>query len=136
MTGDYPLTLPPVNHTAPVPRRIRATLAGQTVLNTMSALYVWEWSHYPQYYIPVDDIDHAMLVDEQHEQKLSRGTARRYALQVGEIVRPAALLIYGDDATVEGLGAFSLGGELRSLPGVADHDATIPAYEFDSPLRG
>ena len=49
-----------------------------------------------------------MLLDEQHEQKLSRGTARRYALQVGEIVRPAALLIYGDDATVEGLGAFSL----------------------------
>ena len=63
-------------------------------------------------------------------------TVGRYALQVGEIVRPAALLIYGDDATVEGLGAFSLGGELRSLPAVADHDATIPAYEFDSPLRG
>jgi hypothetical protein len=35
-----------------------------------------------------------------------------------------------------GPGAFSLGGELWSLPGVADHDATIPAYEFDSPLRG
>ena len=53
MTGDYPLPLPPVNHTAPVPRRIRATLAGQTVLDTMSALYVSEWSHYPQYYIPL-----------------------------------------------------------------------------------
>ena len=92
----------------------------------------------------VDDIDPAVLVDEQHEQKLSRGTARRYALQVGEIARAAALLIYGDDATVEGLVgrtrpstvAFSLGGELWPLPGVADHDATIPAYEFDSPLRG
>jgi hypothetical protein len=67
VTGDYPLTLPPVNHTAPVPRRIRATLAGQTVLDTMSALYVWEWSHYPQYYIPLADIDPAVLVDEQHE---------------------------------------------------------------------
>ena len=84
MTGGHPPALPPVNHTAPVPRRIRAVLDGQ----------------------------------------------------VGEIARPAALLIYGDDATVEGLGAFSLGGELRSLPGVADHDATIPAYEFDNPLRG
>jgi len=87
VTGDYPLTLPPVNHTAPVPRRIRATLAGQTVLDTMSALYVWEWSHYPQYYIPLADIDPAVLVDEQHEQKLSRGTARRYSLQVA--ARPA-----------------------------------------------
>src|SRR5579862_5937884 len=113
-----------------------SVLDGHIVVGTTSALYVWEWSHYPQYYIPVDDIDHAMLLDEQHEQKLSRGTARRYALQDGEFVRPAALLIYGDDATVEGLGAFSLGGELRSLRGVADHDATIPAYEFGSPLRG
>jgi hypothetical protein len=66
-----------------------------------SALYVWEWSDYPQYSIPVDDIDPAVLVDEQHGQKLSRGTARRYALQVGEIALAAALLIYGDDATLE-----------------------------------
>ena len=133
-----------MNHTAPVPRRIRAVLDGHIVVDTTSALYVWEWSHYPQYYIPVDDIDHAMLLDEQHEQKLSRGTARRYALQVGEIARAAALLIYGDDATIEGSAgrarpstvAFSLGGELRPLPGVAGHDATIPTSEFDSPLPG
>jgi hypothetical protein len=38
VTGGYPPTLPPVKHTAPVPRRIRATLARQTVLDTMSAL--------------------------------------------------------------------------------------------------
>jgi uncharacterized protein (DUF427 family) len=97
VTGGYPPALPPVNHTAPVPRRIRATLAGRTVLDTMSALYVWEWPHYPQYYIPLADIDPAVLVDKQHEQKLSRGTARRYALQAGETVRPAALRVYGCD---------------------------------------
>ena len=57
---------------------------GTIVLDTTSALYVWEWPHYPQYYIPVADIDPAVLVDEQHEQKLSRGTARRHGLQVGE----------------------------------------------------
>ena len=64
---------------------------------------MWEWSHYPQYYIPLADIDPAVLVDEQHEQKLSRGTARRYSLQVGDVTRPAALRVYGDDAVVEGL---------------------------------
>ena len=120
MTGDYPLTLPPVNHTAPVPRRIRATLAGQTVLDTMSALYVWEWPHYPQYYIPLADIDPAVLVDEQHEQKLSRGTARRYSLQVGDVTRPAALRVYGDDAVVEGLaghGAVRVGRPGRLVRG-------------------
>jgi uncharacterized protein (DUF427 family) len=102
MTG-YPPTLPEVNQTASVPRRIRATLAGHTVFDTTSALYVWEWSRYPQYYIPIADIDPAVMVDEQHEQKLSRGTARRFGLKVGDVSRPAALRVYGDDATVEGL---------------------------------
>jgi len=73
------------------------------VVDTVSALYVWEWSRYPQYYIPVDDIDPAVLVDEQHEQKLSRGTARRHGLRVGDVERPGALRVYGYGATVEGL---------------------------------
>ena len=117
MTGDYPLTLPPVNHTAPVPRRIRATLAGQTVLDTMAALYVWESPQYPQYYIPLADVDAAVLVDEQHPQKLSRGTARRYGLQVGELTRPAALRVYGDDAVVAGSPDGRGSSGPRSTPG-------------------
>ena len=70
------------------------------VVDTMSALYVWESPHYPQYYIPVDDIDPAVLVDEQHEQRLSRGTARRYGLRSARSGQ--ALRVYGDDTTVEG----------------------------------
>jgi uncharacterized protein (DUF427 family) len=103
VTGDYPPPLPRVNHTAPVPRRIRAVLNRHIVVDTMSALYVWEWSRYPQYYLPIADVDPAVLVDEQHEQKLSRGTARRYGLRVSDVSHPAALRVYGDDATVEGL---------------------------------
>ena len=110
MIGGHPLALPPVNHTAPVQRRIWAVLDGHIVVDMTSALHVWEWSDYPQYYIPVDDIDPAVLVDEQHEQKLSRGTA----LQVGEIARAAALLIYGDDATVEGERARAWPGRVLS----------------------
>ncbi len=41
--SDYPVSLPQVNQTAPVPRRIRAVLNRQVVLDTTSALYVWEW---------------------------------------------------------------------------------------------
>ena len=43
---DYPSPLPTVNQTAPVPRRIRAVLNGRVVLDTTSALYVWEWERY------------------------------------------------------------------------------------------
>ena len=95
---DYPPSLPARDHIAPVPRRIRAVVDGHTVLDTTSALYVWESPTYPQYYIPAADIDPAALVDEEHEQKLSRGTARVHGLRVGDTVRPSALRIYGDTA--------------------------------------
>jgi uncharacterized protein (DUF427 family) len=104
---DYPPPLPQVNQTAPVPRRIRAVLNGRVVLDTTSAVYVWEWERCPQYYIPIADVDPAALVDERHEQKLSRGTARRYGLAVGEVSRSAALRVYGHDAR------FGLDGRAR-----------------------
>jgi hypothetical protein len=44
--NDYPAAITAVNHVEPVPRRIRAFLAGQTVLDAIRALYVWEWGAY------------------------------------------------------------------------------------------
>ena len=43
--NDYPASIVPVNHVAPVPRRIRAYLGAEKVLDTTRALYVWEWPH-------------------------------------------------------------------------------------------
>ena len=37
--SDYPAMITPVNHVQPVPRRVRAVLAGQTVLDTTRARY-------------------------------------------------------------------------------------------------
>ena len=99
---DYPPSMGQSAMTAACPRRIRAVLNGRTVLDTTSAIYVWEWPHYPQYYLPVADIDPAVLVDEQHEQRLPLGTARRFGLRVGDESRDGALRIHGDDV-IEGL---------------------------------
>ncbi|MEP7055248.1 MAG: DUF427 domain-containing protein [Actinomycetota bacterium] len=98
----YPPSLAVTNQMAPVPRRIRAYVGGRPILDTTSAVYLWEWPKYPQYYIPLADIDASVIVDEHHDQKLSRGTARRYGLRVGDIERPAALRVYGEDA-IDGL---------------------------------
>jgi hypothetical protein len=43
--NDYPAAITAVDHVEPVPRRIRAFLAGETVLDTIRALYVWEWPY-------------------------------------------------------------------------------------------
>ena len=54
---EYPQSLVPGGHVEPAPRRVRAFLGGRTVLDTRRARYVWEWPHYPQYYVPRDDVD-------------------------------------------------------------------------------
>jgi uncharacterized protein (DUF427 family) len=99
---DHPMMITEVDRIEPVPRRIRATLGGEVVLDTTRALYVWEWPAYPQFYIPAADVKPGVLVDEEHVQRLKRGTARRHGLRVGELTRPAAARVYTDDA-IEGL---------------------------------
>ena len=60
--NDYPAMIAPVNHVEPVPRRIRAFLGGEKVLDTTRAFYVWEWPYYPQYYIPPPDVRRDLLI--------------------------------------------------------------------------
>lgn len=100
--NDYPQVIAPVDHIEPVPRRIRATLAGATIIDTTRALYVWEWANYPQYYIPIDDVNMTYLVDEHHPQHLKRGTAQRHGLAVGASSRPGAVRVY-TESTIDRL---------------------------------
>ncbi len=95
---DYPRMIAPAGHVEPAPRRVRAVLAGRTVLDTTRALYVWEWPNYPQYYIPVADVDPALLVDEQQARPRRRGTAHQHGLRAGDTVRPGAAQVYREDA--------------------------------------
>ncbi len=105
MRLEYPGTAVPLNHIEPVPRRIRGYLGGELVVDTVAARYVWEIPPYPQYYIPLDDVAPGVLRDEDHPQRLSRGTARLHTVLAGGVERPSGARVYGDDA----------------LPGVAGH---------------
>jgi uncharacterized protein (DUF427 family) len=95
---DYPGLITPVDHMEPVPRRIRATLGGRVVLDTTRAVYLWEFPPYPQFYIPAADIDPEVLVDEDHVEKLRRGSARRVGLRVPGVSRAAAGRVYTEDS--------------------------------------
>lgn len=121
--ADYPSRISVVNQTAPVPRRIRGVLNGRVVVDTLAALYLWEWELYPQYYIPVADVDPAALVDELHEERLSRGATRKFGLTVGSSSRPGSLRIYGDDAL------YGLAGRARF-----EWDAMDAWYEEDEQI--
>lgn len=99
---DYPQAIVPVNHVEPAPRRVRARLGDRFVVDTTAAIYVWEWSHYPQYYLPLADIDSDVLVDEQHDEQLGRGTAKRYGVRLGDIERPGVAHLY-TESDIEGI---------------------------------
>jgi uncharacterized protein (DUF427 family) len=88
--NDYPAMITQTNHVEPVPRRIRAVLAGETVLDSTRALYVWEWPHYPQYYIPAEDVRTDLLVASGQTRNSRRGTELLHGLKVGDELRPDA----------------------------------------------
>ena len=73
-------------------------MSREWIFDSTRARYVWEWPYYPQYYIPVEDIDESFLVDEHHEQRLREGMARRYGLHAGGLDRPGAVRVFGDEA--------------------------------------
>jgi uncharacterized protein (DUF427 family) len=100
--NDYPAAITAVNHVEPVPRRIRAFLAGEKVLDTTRAVYVWEWPYYPQYYIPVADVRGDLLVPEGRTQQSRRGRSGVHTLQAGRVRRPGAARLL-TDSPVPGL---------------------------------
>ncbi|MEP7034917.1 MAG: DUF427 domain-containing protein [Actinomycetota bacterium] len=91
-----------VNQVEPVPRRIRGFLADELIVDTVRALYVWEWANYPQYYIPFEDIRPGALVDEEHVQRTRRGPVRLHSVQARGVRRDRAARVL-TDSPVEGL---------------------------------
>jgi uncharacterized protein (DUF427 family) len=85
---DHPSHPVAVGHVEPVGRRIRAVLAGVTVLDTMGARYVWERPAYPQYYIPLQDVLPGALVGD------GDGGLPQRTLRVGEVERPGAARVH------------------------------------------
>ncbi len=99
---DYPQMIAPAGLVEPAPRRVRAVLAGRTLFDTTRARYVWERPNYPQYYVPLADVDPSALVDEHRPESDERGTAHQHALTVGSTTRTGAARVYRGDA-VQGL---------------------------------
>jgi uncharacterized protein (DUF427 family) len=87
---DYPQAITPVGHVEPVPRRVRALLGTETVLDTTAARYVWEWPFYPQFYVPLADVAPGVLVDEGVDKRRKIGPVRQYGLVVDGEKRSAA----------------------------------------------
>jgi uncharacterized protein (DUF427 family) len=83
----------PPGRVEPLPRRIRGFLDGVSVVDTVRAVYGWEWPRYPQYYIPLEDIRSDLLISESRFESGPFGLVEIHGLQAGEGVRPASVRI-------------------------------------------
>jgi uncharacterized protein (DUF427 family) len=86
----YPRSFVPENNVAPVPRRIRGFAGGRTVFDSQKALYVWEWPPYPQYYIPLGDVDTELLTARGEPHRMPQGDVREHDLRAGTLLRERA----------------------------------------------
>jgi len=100
--NTYPLANVPVNHVEPSPRRLRAVLAGETVLDTTQALYVWEWPFYPQYYVPMADVRPGLLESERSIESTPQGLVEMHNVRAGTVIRPHAARVVRE-TTLTGL---------------------------------
>lgn len=87
---DYPRMLTRLNHVESVPRRIRAFHDDRVVVDTFEARYVWEWAHYPQYYVPRQDVAEELLVTDGRTEDTPRGTVQWFWLAATGIDGPPA----------------------------------------------
>jgi uncharacterized protein (DUF427 family) len=95
---EYPSPAVAANHVEPAPRRVRGVVAGRTVFDTTRALYVWESPKYPQYYIPLEDVQAGRLVPEGKVQTTGRGDAELHGLDVDGVLRTGSARVYRDSA--------------------------------------
>ena len=105
---DYPQMPAARGRIEPSPRRVRGYVGSDLVVDTTSALYVWEVPYYPAYYLPLRDVREELLKDEDHPQKVQFGRSRMYALTAGGRTQPSAVRVFdtGGDSPVAGTARF------------------------------
>jgi uncharacterized protein (DUF427 family) len=102
----YPGLITPIDHVEPVPRQIRGYVDGQVLFDTHEALYVWEFPPYPQFYIPREAVDGALLLDEDRTQNTKRGKVQVYGLAGADGARDASARLYVESDVAAIVGHF------------------------------
>jgi uncharacterized protein (DUF427 family) len=82
-------------------RRVRAYLAGRTVVDTVRPVLVWEKPYYPTYYLPADDVLAKLEANGEISHSPSRGDAQVYDVVIDGHTAPAAAIRYRDSPIEE-----------------------------------
>ncbi len=95
---EYPKAIARINTVESVPRRVRAVHDDRVVVDTLHARYVWEWSYFPQYYLPAADVADGLLVSDGRTEDTPQGKVEWYRLaDAGSDARPVARRVLTSD---------------------------------------
>lgn len=104
---DYPQMAAVRGRVEAAPRRVRGYVGGDLIFDTVAARYVWEVPYYPQYYIPLRDVDAARLKDENHSQRVQFGPSKLFSIIGAATGEPPVRVFDPDsDGPVAGLVRF------------------------------
>jgi uncharacterized protein (DUF427 family) len=104
---DYPQMAAVRGRVEPAPRRVRGYVGDRLIFDTTGARYVWEVPYYPQYYVPLDDVNTDLLIDENHSQTVQFGPSKLYSIIGATDEKPPVRVFDTDgDGPVAGLVRF------------------------------
>jgi len=120
---DYPQMAAVRGRVEPAPRRVRGYAAGALIFDTTAARYVWEVPYYPHYYIPLSDVNVALLTDENHSQRVQFGPSKLFSISAVRTDQPTVRVFDADaDGPVAGLVRFEW--------------SSVEWFEEDEPIVG
>ena len=96
--ASYPTMAAAPGRIEPAPRRVRGYRGDRLVFDTTRAVYFWERAPYPQYAIPLADVDQTLLVEADQTQVGPEGTSRQYGLRAGDDIVVGSVRVCTDDA--------------------------------------
>ncbi len=121
---DHPRMLTTRNQVEPVPRRVRAVVGSETVVDTLRAHYVWEHAWWPHFHLPPDAVPGHLVGEETGTEATPQGTVHLHTLHVGDARVAGGARRLGDDTPLDGMA-----GWWR-----LDWDAFDAWFEEDEPL--
>ncbi|MEO1061283.1 MAG: DUF427 domain-containing protein [Actinomycetota bacterium] len=82
-------------------KRVRATLGGRDVVDTVRPALVWEVPHYPAYYLPAADVAAELRPTGDVRRSPSRGDGVVHDVVLGDEIAEAAALTFPDSPIEE-----------------------------------
>ena len=92
--SDQPERVTRVGRIERSPKRVRAYLHGDLVVDTVAAALVWEHPAYPTYYVPVDDLRASLDPEPGAHTSPDWGDGQSYTVRTAMAAAPGAALRY------------------------------------------